>query len=108
MNTKERPSTTLSIAIFSALGLASIAIKKWEQQRRRRSDVSHGVGSDDMALGIINNYISARGQSLLTPTQPYIMDYLKCLQVRKRVLSDKNTRVCLFLGKKRSNPLLTP
>ena len=26
--------------------------------------------------------ISVRGQSYITPTMPYIIDYLKCLQVR--------------------------
>eukprot|EP00804_Cyclotella_cryptica_P009538 CCRYP_006231-RA/>CCRYP_006231-RA protein AED:0.34 eAED:0.34 QI:66/1/1/1/0.6/0.5/6/2038/501 len=80
MNAKDRSSSSFSIATFSALGLAFIAFKKWEQRRRRCRDVRDGLLADGNASGSINNYISVRGQALLTPTQPYIMDYLKCLQ----------------------------
>lgn len=67
--------TGKSAAFFSALALLCVAQKRWNSnkgrtRRRRTSD-----GSDET-----DHDISVRGESLLTPTLPYIIDYLKCLQ----------------------------
>lgn len=59
-----------SAAFFSALALLCIAQKRWNNKGRTSRRSAHGNGHD----------ISQRGESLLTPTLPYIMDYLKCLQ----------------------------
>ena len=66
--------TGKSAVFFSALALVCIAQKKWNSKsRRRKQRAADGNGNG-------NHDISQRGQSLLTPTLPYIMDYLKCLQ----------------------------
>ena len=60
------PITTTSNCVLSFCAVASvcIVIEKWKQHlKRKRKQV-----------------ISRRGESLLTPTLPYIIDYLKCLQ----------------------------
>ncbi|KAL7439726.1 hypothetical protein ACHAXM_008176 [Skeletonema potamos] len=65
-------ATGKSAVFFSALALLCIAKKRWNNNKGRRQQrrSAHGEHHD----------ISQRGESLLTPTLPYIMDYLKCLQ----------------------------
>ena len=58
------PTTVISIASFCAVALVFIGQQNWIQRRRRRK----------------HQDISERGEALLTPTLPYIYDYLKCLQ----------------------------
>lgn len=60
--------TASSSAIISFCSVAVVCIfrEKWKRQ-------IPGSESNDIS-------ISLRGKSLLTPTLPYIIDYLKCLQ----------------------------
>eukprot|EP00581_Thalassiosira_minuscula_P013756 CAMPEP_0183728716 /NCGR_PEP_ID=MMETSP0737-20130205/28727_1 /TAXON_ID=385413 /ORGANISM="Thalassiosira miniscula, Strain CCMP1093" /LENGTH=468 /DNA_ID=CAMNT_0025960729 /DNA_START=76 /DNA_END=1478 /DNA_ORIENTATION=- len=64
-------SERIGIASFCIVALVCIGQEKWKRRKKRRR--SHSVGTD-------HESISARGESLLTPTLPYIIDYLKCLQ----------------------------
>lgn len=57
-------ATAISIASFCAVALLRIGQQKGVQRRWRRA----------------HQEISERGEALLTPTLPYIYDYLKCLQ----------------------------
>jgi hypothetical protein len=57
-------ATSSSIASFCAVALVYIGQQKWIQRRQRQK----------------RQEISERGVALLTPTLPYIYDYLKCLQ----------------------------
>jgi len=58
----ERNCSITAVASFCSVALGWIAHEKWK--RRRRGDI----------------IISRRGEALLTPTLPYIFDYLKALQ----------------------------
>lgn len=64
-------TTGKSAVFFSALALLCIAQKRWSRKVLRRKRSSADGNHHD---------ISQRGESLLSPTLPYIMDYLKCLQ----------------------------
>jgi hypothetical protein len=63
-NSSSSITTATSIASFFAVTLVYLGQQKWIQRRRRRK----------------HQDISERGEALLTPTLPYIYDYLKCLQ----------------------------
>ena len=65
--------SALTVAYFSAIALICIYSEKLKKKRR------HTLGSTGTIDG--PEIISARGEALLTPAIPYIMDYLKCLQV---------------------------
>ncbi|KAL7545759.1 hypothetical protein ACHAWF_009112 [Thalassiosira exigua] len=68
----ERSSSTSSLASFGLVALIWISQEKWKR-RKRQSRLSRSAGAG-------TGSISSRGESLLTPTLPYIIDYLKCLQ----------------------------
>ena len=61
-----------TLASFCTVVLVWIGQEKWKRLKRLREN-PHRDGAD-------SGIISQRGESLLTPTLPYIMDYLKCLQ----------------------------
>lgn len=63
-------TTGKTAAFFSALVFMCIAQKRWKKSKGSRHK-QDDTGKHD---------ISQRGETLLTPTLPYIMDYLKCLQ----------------------------
>lgn len=67
----DRNGSSTAMASFCIVALVCIGQEKWKQhKRRKRSNLActdHGT-------------ISERGELLLTPTLPYIFDYLKCLQ----------------------------
>ena len=64
-----------ALASFCAVALAYIGQEKWRQYKRHKQRFD--PRSKRAAQGDV---ISERGESLLTPTLPYIIDYLKCLQ----------------------------
>mmetsp|Transcript_18512 Transcript_18512/g.39767 ORF Transcript_18512/g.39767 Transcript_18512/m.39767 type:complete len:489 (-) Transcript_18512:939-2405(-) len=68
----DQDGSNAAIASFCIVALICIGQEKWKQHKRRRQ-LSHSSCVD-------HAIISARGESLLTPTLPYIIDYLKCLQ----------------------------
>ena len=67
----DRNGSSTAMASFCIVALVCIGQERWKQhKRRKRSNLActdHGT-------------ISERGELLLTPTLPYIFDYLKCLQ----------------------------
>ena len=67
-------SSSNAIASFCAVALVYIGREKWKDYTKRKHLHSTSGTHHD------TNNISCRGESLLTPTLPYIMDYLKCLQ----------------------------
>ena len=79
---EQRPNAA-ALASFCAVAIAWIGQEKWKRRSKLRGrHSSHhsllgsaGSNSNDDTL-----MISERGNSLLTPTLPYIYDYLKCLQ----------------------------
>ncbi|KAL9181643.1 hypothetical protein ACHAXT_010448 [Thalassiosira profunda] len=66
----DRGCSAASIATFGIVALGWIGRAKWTKRRRRRLGATGGEGA----------IISARGEALLTPTLPYIFDYLTCLR----------------------------
>mmetsp|Transcript_13868 Transcript_13868/g.30230 ORF Transcript_13868/g.30230 Transcript_13868/m.30230 type:complete len:487 (-) Transcript_13868:47-1507(-) len=66
----DRNCSSTAIASFCAVALVYIGQEKWKRYKRREQ-CPHSAGTE---------LVSKRGESLLTPTLPYIMDYLKCLQ----------------------------
>ena len=81
------PHLTASIsAIISFCSVAVVCIirEKWKSRKQQTS---------------INISISQRGKSLLTPTLPYIIDYLKCLQDHCDPYTNPKVRsVCLYIS----------
>mmetsp|Transcript_6775 Transcript_6775/g.12073 ORF Transcript_6775/g.12073 Transcript_6775/m.12073 type:complete len:488 (-) Transcript_6775:183-1646(-) len=67
----DRNGSSTAMASFCIVALVCIGQEKWKQHKRRKR--SHLAGTD-------HGIISERGELLLTPTLPYIFDYLKCLQ----------------------------
>jgi hypothetical protein len=61
-------ASTSAIISFCSVAVVCIFREKWKRSKQQTS------GSNDISS------ISQRGKSLLTPTLPYIIDYLKCLQ----------------------------
>ena len=76
-NDKQTQLSVVAIATFSSLVVALTSIQKWKQIRRRRHLLGSSSNKSDSGI----DSISVRGQSFITPTMPYIIDYLKCLQV---------------------------
>jgi len=83
------PHLTASIsAIISFCSVAVVCIvrEKWKRSKQQT------IGSNDIS-------ISQRGKSLLTPTLPYIIDYLKCLQDHCDPYTNPKVRsVCLYIS----------
>mmetsp|Transcript_1686 Transcript_1686/g.3898 ORF Transcript_1686/g.3898 Transcript_1686/m.3898 type:complete len:499 (-) Transcript_1686:71-1567(-) len=75
----DRNGSSTAIASFCIITLVYIGQEKWKRHKRRHRR-SHNNNSSSSSTDQQHGTVSTRGESLLTPTLPYIMDYLKCLQ----------------------------